>query len=401
MVSSRQGFDVFQTGGHALRAAARRRAPLPPGDDFRGARDAVVRSRRNDGPRGARRAVAAGAAPARSRRRGGERGRLLQGPTRRDRPRRRARPAAGGGGGRRARRNGPPADRRERGAERRSRSRAPARGAARRRRGDRRRRAADRAAALRRARPSRPARRAAAERAADVRPPETTSRRRSPASSAIWPPRPTTARAGRSSRRSTCASAATTTRSTPSASRCGSTAKTRGCAPGYGEALVAAAGGVVTADARAAFDKALAERAGPAHGALLSRPRRRAGRRQDEGDRDLPSAARRGAAGSALDGDAEGAARRADERRRAARRAGAARGAADDDPRHGRGPGGAPRRAAAAAPPNGPRLIRAYCVLQQPDKAKAALDSARKALAGDAEAGRDLDALARELGLGG
>ena len=40
-------------------------------------------------------------------------------------------------------------------------------------------------------------------------------------------------------------------------------------------------------------------------------------------------------------------------------------------------------------------------MLKQPDKAKAALESARKALAGDDEAGRNLDALARELGLGG
>ena len=46
----------------------------------------------------------------------------------------------------------------------------------------------------------------------------------------------------------------------------------------YGEALVAAAGGVVTDEARAAFERALAERAWPAAGALLSRARRRAGR---------------------------------------------------------------------------------------------------------------------------
>jgi cytochrome c-type biogenesis protein CcmH len=47
------------------------------------------------------------------------------------------------------------------------------------------------------------------------------------------------------------------------------------------------------------------------------------------------------------------------------------------------------------------RLIRAYTVLHEPDKAKEALASARKALAGDAEAGQQLDALARELGIGG
>ena len=47
------------------------------------------------------------------------------------------------------------------------------------------------------------------------------------------------------------------------------------------------------------------------------------------------------------------------------------------------------------------RLIRAYTVLHETDKAKEALASARKALAGDAEAGQQLDALARELGIGG
>lgn len=47
------------------------------------------------------------------------------------------------------------------------------------------------------------------------------------------------------------------------------------------------------------------------------------------------------------------------------------------------------------------RLIRAYTVLHETDKAKDALASARKALAGDAEAGQQLDALARELGIGG
>jgi cytochrome c-type biogenesis protein CcmH len=47
------------------------------------------------------------------------------------------------------------------------------------------------------------------------------------------------------------------------------------------------------------------------------------------------------------------------------------------------------------------RLIRAYAVLHETDKAKDALASARKALAGDAAAGQQLDALARELGIGG
>jgi len=46
------------------------------------------------------------------------------------------------------------------------------------------------------------------------------------------------------------------------------------------------------------------------------------------------------------------------------------------------------------------RLIRAYTVLHQDDKAKAALVEARKALAPDAGAVASLDALAHDLGLG-
>ena len=47
------------------------------------------------------------------------------------------------------------------------------------------------------------------------------------------------------------------------------------------------------------------------------------------------------------------------------------------------------------------RLIRAYSVLHQTDKARAALLSARKALGPDSTAVASLDALARDLGLGG
>jgi cytochrome c-type biogenesis protein CcmH len=46
------------------------------------------------------------------------------------------------------------------------------------------------------------------------------------------------------------------------------------------------------------------------------------------------------------------------------------------------------------------RLVRAYSVLQEPEKAKTALADARKALANDATALGSLDALAHELGLG-
>jgi cytochrome c-type biogenesis protein CcmH len=47
------------------------------------------------------------------------------------------------------------------------------------------------------------------------------------------------------------------------------------------------------------------------------------------------------------------------------------------------------------------RLVRAYSVLNQPDKARAALADARKNLASDMRANAALDDLAHELGLEG
>lgn len=47
------------------------------------------------------------------------------------------------------------------------------------------------------------------------------------------------------------------------------------------------------------------------------------------------------------------------------------------------------------------RLVRAYVVLKEPEKAKAALAQARRALSADADALASLEALAREMGLGG
>ncbi len=47
------------------------------------------------------------------------------------------------------------------------------------------------------------------------------------------------------------------------------------------------------------------------------------------------------------------------------------------------------------------RLVRAYAVLKQPDKARAALADARKALGADPAASGRLDAASQELGLGG
>ena len=74
--------------------------------------------------------------------------------------------------------------------------------------------------------------------------------------------RPTTRRAGRCWRRSICAWAATTTPPTPSGQLLRLKGENGELRADYGEALVAAAGGVVTADARAAFEKALADTPG-------------------------------------------------------------------------------------------------------------------------------------------
>ncbi len=180
----------------------------------------------------------------------------------------------------------------------------------------------------------------------------------------------------------------------------------------YGEALVGAAGGVVTADARAAFDKALAEQSG------LPSPRFYLGLAAEQ-DGDLPKAI---AAYRALLADAPPQApwTPALQERLAALTGGAAAPAQDDaaPAQDGAQPakddaqqdatirGMVERLATRLATSGGgaeewQRLIRAYTVLHETDKAKDALASARKALAGDAAAGQQLDALARELGIGG
>jgi len=46
-------------------------------------------------------------------------------------------------------------------------------------------------------------------------------------------------------------------------------------------------------------------------------------------------------------------------------------------------------------------LIRAYTVLKEPDLARNAVNDARRALQDDAEARQSIDALARELNIGG
>lgn len=182
----------------------------------------------------------------------------------------------------------------------------------------------------------------------------------------------------------------------------------------YGEAQVAAAAGVVTADARASFQKALAEKpdlpkaryyvalateqdgdktqamelyqkllqdAGPdAPWAPLVRGRLAAlGSKEPASSAKIAPPPAEAAAGIAsLSGDQQQAAIRGMVARLAARLE-----EKGDDPQGWR------------------QLIRAYSVLQETDKAKAALAKARQALNGDDQAKHDLDALAKELGLEG
>jgi cytochrome c-type biogenesis protein CcmH len=172
----------------------------------------------------------------------------------------------------------------------------------------------------------------------------------------------------------------------------------------YGEALVGAAGGIVTADARAAFDKALAEKPG------LPSARFYLGLAAEQ-DGDLQKAI---AVYRALLVDAPPRApwTPALQARLAALTSGGAQPAqndaapAQDDAQQATIRGMVERLATRLATSGGgadewQRLIRAYTVLHEADKAKDALASARKALAGDATAGQQLDALARDLGIGG
>jgi cytochrome c-type biogenesis protein CcmH len=169
----------------------------------------------------------------------------------------------------------------------------------------------------------------------------------------------------------------------------------------YGEALVGAAGGIVTADARAAFDKALAEQQDlPSARFYLGLAA------EQDGDKARAIAAYRGVIADAPP-DAGWAPM-------VQARLAALEGAPEPPPPVGAAPadqqamiaGMVERLATRLAASGGDadewqRLIRAYSVLHETDKAKAALASARKALAGDAAASQGLDALARELGIGG
>jgi cytochrome c-type biogenesis protein CcmH len=172
----------------------------------------------------------------------------------------------------------------------------------------------------------------------------------------------------------------------------------------YGEALTAAAGGIVTAQARAAFEQALAKQSD------LSKARYYIGLAAEQ-DGDKPKAI---ALYRKLLDDAPASARwRAIVRERlvalgappAAAGEAAAIAALDPEAQQAAIRGMVENLAARLAQNGGDaqdwlRLIRAYCVLHDTDKARDAMARARKALAGNETAARDLDALAQEFGLG-
>ena len=173
----------------------------------------------------------------------------------------------------------------------------------------------------------------------------------------------------------------------------------------YGEALVAAAGGVVTHEARQAFDRAVADQPGqPQARYYLALAAEQDGKKADA-IRDYeslladspPDALWRSAVNvrlAALKGEP------------APTEPGAGSSAAViPDAQRPMIEGMVSKLATRLASNGGgvdewSRLIRAYTVLHEGDKAKAALVSARKALAPDTNAVASLDALARNLGLG-
>jgi cytochrome c-type biogenesis protein CcmH len=173
----------------------------------------------------------------------------------------------------------------------------------------------------------------------------------------------------------------------------------------YGEALVAAAGGVVTDEARQAFDRALAEQPGQpqarfylAVGAEQDGKKAEAIRAYEQLLVDSPpDAPWRGVVNArlaALKGEPAPA------------EAGAGlAGPAIPEAQRPMIEGMVSRLASRLASNGGSvdewsRLIRAYAVLHEADKARAALADARKAFAPDPNAVASLDALAHDLGLG-
>ena len=168
----------------------------------------------------------------------------------------------------------------------------------------------------------------------------------------------------------------------------------------YGEALVAVAGGVVTDDAREAFDRALAEQSGqPQARYYLALAAEQDGKKADairdyqallaDSPPDAPWVAMVNAHLAALKGEP----------------APATEAGAIPEAQRPMIEGMVSKLATRLASNGGgvdewSRLIRAYTVLHEADKAKAALVDAHKALASDAGAVASLDALARDLGLG-
>ncbi|MBV8592962.1 MAG: c-type cytochrome biogenesis protein CcmI [Caulobacteraceae bacterium] len=170
----------------------------------------------------------------------------------------------------------------------------------------------------------------------------------------------------------------------------------------YGEALFVAAGGIVTEKARQAFDTALAEEPGqPQARFYLALGAEQDGKKEEAIQayqallKDAtPDAAWVGAVKSRLamlEGEAAPAVADASPAIPAAQRPMIEGMVSRLANRLASGGGSVDEWA---------RLIRAYAVLHEADKAKAALADARKALAPDANAVASLDALARDLGLG-
>jgi cytochrome c-type biogenesis protein CcmH len=171
----------------------------------------------------------------------------------------------------------------------------------------------------------------------------------------------------------------------------------------YGEALVAAAGGVVTDRAREAFDRALADQPGlPQARFYLA-----LGAEQDGKTADAIHAYESLIADSRPDApwlNVVKARLAAAKGEPPPQRDAGARPAAPEAQRA-MIEGMVSRLATRLASSGGSvdewsRLIRAYSVLHQTDRAKAALADARKALGPDTNAVASLDALARDLGLG-
>jgi cytochrome c-type biogenesis protein CcmH len=173
----------------------------------------------------------------------------------------------------------------------------------------------------------------------------------------------------------------------------------------YGEALVAAAGGVVTDEARQAFGRALAEAPGqPQARFYLALGAEQDGKKAEaisayeqllgNAPPDAPWRSVVSARLAALKGEPAPAEASA-----------AVPGAAIPEAQRPMIEGMVNRLAARLASNGGnvdewSRLIRAYAVLHEADKARAALADARKALAPDPNGVASLDALAHDLGLG-